>query len=203
MGTPEPTSRCDGRTTHHVRRAVAGDDSSLDWLVRRLHPLLVAHAAYRLTPDLRAVYDPEDLVNDAWMVTLHRLGDLRPRRGRMTPVVLKFLATTLLYRINELHRRDLRRAVRGDPDRQPTPRSGVITAAARGEREGVVTAALSRLPERDREILLLRGIEQHGPATVGTLLGLQPSAVAMRFQRALQRLRREVPDSVFDDLAGE
>ena len=60
----------DDMTTMHVRRAVGGDLTSLDWVVSRLAPLLVAQAQWRLGTALRRYYDPEDLVSDAWAVTL-------------------------------------------------------------------------------------------------------------------------------------
>ena len=37
-------------TTMHVRRAIDGDRTSLEWLVTRLSPYLRAQASYRLGP---------------------------------------------------------------------------------------------------------------------------------------------------------
>ena len=69
-------------TSLHVRRAADGDSESLGWVVARLSPLLLAQADYRLGPVLRSLYDPEDLVNDTWIVALPRLPELPARDGR-------------------------------------------------------------------------------------------------------------------------
>src|SRR5262249_16732954 len=62
-----------GETSLHVRRALTGDAASLEWLVTRLSPLLVLEARERLGPDLGRLYDADDLVQDAWLITLPRL----------------------------------------------------------------------------------------------------------------------------------
>src|SRR5262245_47363366 len=87
-------------TSFHVQRAESGDAESLDWIVRRLSPLLLAQADFRLGPRLRRLHDPEDLVSTVWAITLPRLGELGAREGRKTPVLLSFLTTTLLNRVN-------------------------------------------------------------------------------------------------------
>ena len=51
--------------------------------------------------------------------------------------------------------------------------------------------ALEELDEKDREVLLLRGIEQQSNNTTATILGLTPSAATMRYKRALERLRKQ------------
>ena len=38
-----------GATSVHLRRAIDGDETSLDWIVERLTPLLLAQARYRTT----------------------------------------------------------------------------------------------------------------------------------------------------------
>lgn len=203
----------DAVTSVHVRNAVEGDLESLGWVVARLSPLLLAQAAYRLGPQLRSVHDPEDLVNDAWAVALTRLGDLEPKNGRFTPVLLKFLSTTILFRVNNLMKRHLRAGAVGrlEPDSErpgesavidqlPAETSGAITLALRKELESTVARCLEALDARDREIILLRGIEQHPNHTVALLLGVSPQNVAMRYHRALKRLRARLPGSVFDEM---
>jgi len=203
-------------TSLHVRRAADGDPESLGWVVMRLSPLLLAQAAYRLGPVLRSLYDAEDLVNDAWLVALPQLGELPAREGRYTPVLLRFLSTTLLHRINNLARKHIRTGVlerprpgvaRSDLTEAEDPleqvaaeQSGVITQAVKHEVRGAITACLAELEARDREILILRGIEQHPNQTVAGVLGITPQAVAMRYRRALDRLRARLPRSVFDEM---
>ncbi len=202
----------DDMTTMHVRRAVGGDLTSLGWVVSRLAPLLMAQASWRLGPSLRRYYDPEDLVSDAWAVTLPRLSTLPMRDGRISPVLLRFLSTALVNRVNNLAKKHLRRG-RGNADPPstddsegdilaaiPADASGVVTAAVKREVRSQVITCIDELDPVDREILMLRGIEQRTPQTVAQLLGLTTDAVGMRFHRALKRLRERLPGSVFDDL---
>lgn len=57
------------------------------------------------------------------------------------------------------------------------------------ERRAVVRAAIDRLPESYRTVLLLRDIEELGSAEVAALLGTTPNAVKIRLHRARQALR--------------
>ena len=208
-------SSSDAATTIHVKRAKNGDAASLEWVVRRFTPLLLEQARYRLGTSLRAFCDPEDLVSEVWAIALPRLADLTVRDGRATPVLVKFLATTLLYRANGLMRKQARRSARqhpAAPEREGAAdpvaglrdeRSGIVTNAMRREMEGAVAKALGSLETGDREIILLRAVEQVSTKTVAVLLGIEPNAASMRYQRALAKLRASVPGSVFDDLSDD
>lgn len=203
--TSEPSS--DAITSDHVRRAQQGDHLSLEWVVKQFSPLLLAQAAWRLGPELRALYEPEDLVNEVWAVALPRLSELPPRDGRTTPVLLRFLATTLLYRVNNLVKKHVTSATvrRRDPadptgSQLPAETTTIISRAVREEMRSHVGAAILELDPRDREVLVLRGIEQNSNETVALILGISPNAASMRYQRALQRLRSRLPASLLDDL---
>jgi RNA polymerase sigma-70 factor (ECF subfamily) len=52
-----------------------------------------------------------------------------------------------------------------------------------------VQTALTRLAERDREVLVLRYLEQLPTADIAAVLGTTPGAVKVRHLRALERLR--------------
>jgi RNA polymerase sigma factor (sigma-70 family) len=203
-------------TTYHVRQARGGDEKSLRWLVTRFTPLLRAAAAYRLGPHLRALYEPEDIVQDAWAVALPRLGDLVPRSDRYTPVLLKFLSTAIIRRVQHLTRKHIREAQRPvrlaaaqsggkDPESEdplkalPARQTTILRRLLRRERRDLVAAALERLEERDRGIIILRGVEGQPYSEIGLLLKEEPKSLAVRYQRALDKLRRELPRSVFEE----
>jgi RNA polymerase sigma-70 factor (ECF subfamily) len=200
-------------TSVHVRRAQAGEEESRAWIVARFSPLLRIQADYRLRGRLRRLYDPEDLVDEVWAVALPRLADLRARNAHLGPVLLKFLGTTLLHKTNNLLRRALRAgptepslpgvsgSAGGDPlDRLPADVSGVLTRARRDEAREAVRAAIERLGPAEREVVVLRGIEQVSNQEAARALGAGPSTVAMRYRSALGKLRALLPDSVFDEL---
>jgi RNA polymerase sigma-70 factor (ECF subfamily) len=56
-------------------------------------------------------------------------------------------------------------------------------------RELEITAALSALPERDREALLLAVWEELPAREVGRVLGISANAAAIRIHRAKRRMR--------------
>jgi RNA polymerase sigma factor (sigma-70 family) len=203
--TSSPEGACQ-LTSIHARRALAGDSASLEWLVDRLAPLLVAHANYRLGPMLRPHHDAEDLVQEAWLTVFRRLATLELDGSRAAPTLLKFLSTTITLSVQNLLRRHLRgggkvRAGATDMlDELPAETSGVITRTIRRERRDAVTQAIDELPAADREVVLLRGVEQLPARTVATTLELSETAVAKRYERALGRLRAKLADSVLADL---
>ena len=53
-------------TSYHVRRAREGSRESVEWVVKKFTPILLASAHYRLRGALRSLYDPEDLVQEVW-----------------------------------------------------------------------------------------------------------------------------------------
>lgn len=194
-------------TSLHARKAAGGDRDSIEWLVDRLNPLLLAQAAWRLGPNLRRTCDPCDLVHEAWLVLLPKLDTLPLRDGRLTPVLLRYLSTTILGKVRNLLRREARRSgpTIGDDDSDPMlagPRSEVVSAVVRRERVCQVQTCLQQLSEADQQIVMLRGIEQFDTALVAERLGITPDAVSKRYQRALRRLSEQLPGSVFSELSG-
>ena len=205
-----------GDTTRLVRAARSGDQDSVGRLVSRLTPLLIAQAEYRLGRQLRRHLDPEDLVADVWAVSLPRLASLNAPDGREVPVLLRFLGTTLVYRVNNLARKLLRadaplaEADLGNDDGSeaflagvPAEVSGVVTKAIAAERRSQVALALDALEDVDRQVVVLRGVEQCPAAVAGSLLGMSANTVSHRYRRALEKLRSRLPASVFEDLVSD
>lgn len=52
--------------------------------------------------------------------------------------------------------------------------------------------ALNRLPEKDQTVLILYYLEELKMAEIGSILGLNPQAVAMRLKRAREKLRHQL-----------
>jgi len=208
-GDDAPRAFDSGATSVHVRRAAAGDSAALGWLISRLSPLLAAQARYRLRGPLSRLYDPDDVVQDVWARTLDRISDIRERDGRMTPPLLAFLSTTLLRHVNGL----LRSHVRGKPvqiesasgdgapwSKLPAPATDAVRRAEKDEEASLLRACISELDDADQEILVLRGVEQRGNHEAAELLGIADTTAAMRYRRALDRLRERVKASFLDEL---
>jgi RNA polymerase sigma-70 factor (ECF subfamily) len=75
-----------------------------------------------------------------------------------------------------------------------------VSLAIRAEAHSAVQEALGRLDPDDREVIVLRGIEQSPFDEVAAVIGTTPDAARKRYGRALQRLRALVPGSVYDEL---
>ena len=190
-------------TSLHIARAVDGDPGSRSFLVERFSPVLMAQAEYRLRGPLRALVEAADLVQDVWAVALPRLPDLQPRDGRWTPVVLRFLATVLLRKVQELLRARIAApvdAVALTADVVSSREPGVLTQVLHGERARAVTAAIASLSAEQRELLVLRGVEQMANGAIARKLGIPDYEATRRYQRALLSLRAALPDSLFAEL---
>lgn len=202
--------RVDDPTTMHVRRAVAGDIDHLAWVVDRFTPLLVATARYRLGPALRRLTDAEDVVQDVWGVALPRIAELESRDGRITPTVLGFLSSILFNRVRDLAKRQLRREGDVTPSTSPRPLedlsadlTGVVTRATRIEETSVVVERLERLPEADRALIVMRGVEQARYRDIAAVLGTDPKVLSVRYGRLVASLRAELRAGAFDELAAD
>ncbi len=64
----------------------------------------------------------------------------------------------------------------------------------RREAAQLVRQALAQLSENDREILLMRNLEQLSNAEVAQVLQIEPAAASQRYGRALLRLRKLLID---------
>jgi RNA polymerase sigma-70 factor (ECF subfamily) len=176
-----------------VARLRAGDDHAYAELVRTLGPRLLA-VCRRL---LRDEDDARDALQDAFVQAFRALGGFHGEA----------LLSTWLHRIavNSCLMRLRRRRSRPEESLEPLlPRflddgHQVRPSAAwedspdrrveQGELRRLVRAAIDRLPETYRTVLLLRDLEELDTATVAQLLGVTENAVKIRLHRARQALR--------------
>jgi RNA polymerase sigma-70 factor, ECF subfamily len=70
--------------------------------------------------------------------------------------------------------------------------SNVEKTAQSHEQQDAVQVALQRLPDRDREVIILRFFEDLTSAEVAEVLGCSTTNVYVKLHRALTRLRREL-----------
>ena len=193
-----------GDTELLLSRAGGGDRLARDHLLNRYRPRLRQVVAGRIDRRLAARVDPSDVVQEALADAARRLGEfLRDRPLPFYP----WLRQLALERLADLHRRHVRtqkRSVRREEARLDfLPDDSVEGLARRLEARGSspsaglhrrdvkerVRAALARLAERDREVLLLRHVEQLSVTEIAAVLGVGEGAVKVRCVRALERLR--------------
>src|SRR5438876_308935 len=92
------------------------------------------------------------------------------------------------------HRQRLRRMIALHLDRRLAARRAASGTSPREhvlsqERRQRLQEALARLGERDREVLVLRYLEQLSTKETAAVLGISDGAVKLRHLRALERLR--------------
>jgi RNA polymerase sigma-70 factor (ECF subfamily) len=203
--TPTPTSI-------QVRRAIDGDLESLAWLVDRFSPVLLAQARYRIGPALRRWCDPEDVVSDVWIVAIRRITELRAASESGTGTLIRYLGTVLAHRVRDLARLAAVRQAGGGAAgaRHETPVSqiedattGIVSSVIRRERTRALGDAIDALDADDREVIMLRGIEGTSLEEAATIMRTTPGAVAVRYHRALKRLRGALPGTALADFADD
>jgi RNA polymerase sigma-70 factor (ECF subfamily) len=200
-------------TEQLLQQAGQGDDRARDLLLARHHARLRQAIAVRLDRRLAPRVDPSDVVQETLAEAARRLpAFLRDRPLPFYP----WLRQLALERVIDLHRHHVRAGKRSVQREErallPLPDESAAALAqrlfARGsspsarlqQREVAarVQAALLQLSERDRELLVLRHLEQLPTRHIAAVLGLSESAVKMRHLRALERLRTLLEDLAED-----
>jgi RNA polymerase sigma-70 factor (ECF subfamily) len=98
----------------------------------------------------------------------------------------------LLYRRRLGRQRKLVGNYAGGKGCEPVPSPDPLDTLLRAERRTLVREALTRLPRRDAEILLLKYTEDWSYLELAAHLGVSESAVQARLHRARTRLREEM-----------
>jgi RNA polymerase sigma-70 factor (ECF subfamily) len=185
-----------------IDQAAGGDAGARQQLLVLHRDRLRQMVAFRIDRRLAARVDPSDVVQEALADAALKLDDYLGSRPLPFYPWLRRLAWERLIKLHQRHIGAGRRSVTREeaaplPDesavelarRLAAPGSSPSHAALRLELQGRVQAALAALPERDREVLVLRYLEQLSLAETAAVLEITPGAVKLRHLRALERLR--------------
>jgi RNA polymerase sigma-70 factor (ECF subfamily) len=191
-------------TEELLRRAEQGDRDARGQLLLHHRQRLRRMVACRIDPRLAARIDPSDVVQESLAEADRRLDDyLRHRPVPFYPW-LRQLAWDRLIAQHRWHLRAGRRSVlreEAEPrdlldssalalaDRLLDSGQGPSAALQSEELCQRVRRALDALAQPDREVLMLRYLEQLSAREVGAVLGVSEAAAKKRALRALQRLR--------------
>jgi RNA polymerase sigma-70 factor (ECF subfamily) len=203
------TSQPDSGEGELLRAAGGGDADAGQRLLARHRGRLRQMVAVYLDRRLSARVDPSDIVQEALADAARGLaGYLREPPLPFYPWLRQFAWQRLL----QLHRRHIRarrrsveREVPWDiavPDQSAAALADRLMASGtspsrrliRDELRRRVQAAMERLAERDREILVMRHLEEMSAAEIAAILGISEGAVRVRLLRALTRLRNLLDD---------
>lgn len=160
---------------------------------------------FRMDRRLHGRVDPDDVLQEAYLAALQRLGHYRDESSASPLVWLRLIVMQTLTDVHRHHlgaqMRDADREVsmRGWHNPQTTSASlaallmGRFTspsqAAARAEMFDQAEQAIAAMDPLDQEVLALRHFEELTNSEVAEVLGIQQKAASIRYVRALKRLK--------------
>jgi RNA polymerase sigma-70 factor (ECF subfamily) len=191
-----------------VAQARTGDKAARQALLIRHRHRLRRMVAFRLDRRLVARIDPSDVVQEALLDAAGRLSEyLRSPPIPFYPWIRQ-LTWEHLVRLQQRHFARKRSVLLEEPqnfalsdesmlvlaNQLVAPSAGPSNRLIREEMHARVREALAQLPDADRELLLLRYLEQLSVAEIAVILEIREGAVKMRHRRAIDRLSRLLID---------
>jgi RNA polymerase sigma-70 factor (ECF subfamily) len=192
-------------TDHLLRRAATGDPHAQAAILDRYRGRLKRMVAIRIDRRVAARIDPSDIVQEALKTAHERLPEYLADPQVPFYPWLRRIAWDRLVDMYRTHIRAQRRSVLREQSWRPEVSDESVSELAHcvastsilpsrramlAELEARMTLALGQLRPHDREILVLRYLEQLGVGEIADVLGISQTAVTSRHLRALQRLRR-------------
>ena len=174
-----------------LERARGGDREALDLLFARHIPALRRWASGRLLPWARDMADTQDLVQDTVLQVFKRVEAFEPRGDG---ALQAYLRQAVMNRIRNEFRSKARRPSFEHLDEQaPSDHTSPLEAAVRQQQLDRYDAALSRLSELERDLIVARVEVGMTYEEIAEALG-KPSwnAARMATARALLRLAEEL-----------
>ena len=173
--------------------AAQHDRAFTDGVVR--HEPGVRRLVHRLLGWPKTAVDVDDIVQEVLLLAWRHRHRFRGDAAWGTWLVHIGINTTR----NHQRRRALWRRLFVEPSGHPHDESTEPMAPAAGvdldEKLAPVRAAMADLKHRDRELLVLRYLEQRSIEEIAVDLGLSRNAVDVRLSRARQRLRELLPET--------
>jgi RNA polymerase sigma-70 factor (ECF subfamily) len=188
-----------------LNQARQGEREAVEQLLGRHREPLRQVVSLRLDPALAGRLDASDIVQDVLLEASRRLEDYLRDPGMPFHLWLRHIAKDHIIDAHRRHRKAQRRSLDRE---QPIVPSGLddsssfefmapfidheltpASAAIRQEMQRRLGAAIATLDEEDREVILMRVQEQLTNQEVAAALGMSEPAAAMRYLRAVRRLR--------------
>jgi RNA polymerase sigma-70 factor (ECF subfamily) len=182
-----------GELSVAVRKAESSAPSEFERLYAGAVPALVAWTRLRIRGLPHGRIDVEDIVQETWLRALE--GFARFSAGSSFRHWVIGIAQNVLL---EALRRDVRQ--RRDPLRSedgsllgqcPDSVTTISRAAARDDGFARLLALIFELPEEDRQLVLLHGLEERPLASVAERLEISAEAAGKRWQRLRARLQEQ------------
>jgi RNA polymerase sigma-70 factor (ECF subfamily) len=182
-----------------------GEPAAVNELLERHREVLRHMVRVRLDQRLSRRVDASDVVQDVMLEASQRLATYLKDPCMPFALWLRELARDRIIDLHRRHRVAVRRSLDREQPLSPANfgdrsslelaaqlRDPELTPAAnalRNELHQRFLDALDRMEEEDREILVMRHVEQLSNSEAAGILGLTPPAAGMRHLRALRRMR--------------
>ncbi|MFG2057568.1 RNA polymerase sigma factor ShbA [Micromonospora sp. NPDC048930] len=171
-----------------VRQAVHGDRAATAALLTDVRPGLVRYCRARLGRVSGAYTTADDVAQEVCLAVLRSLHRYQEQGIPFAAFVYGIAA----HKVADAHRAAVRDAAVTPTDvplEQPDAAPGPEQQAVSTDLARRLSALLDRLPDVQREIILLRVAVGLSADEVGTIVGMTAAAVRMAQSRALTRLR--------------
>ena len=217
LGTPLPF-REEPETIKLLEDAARGDSSAVGRLLEQHRERLTRMVRLRLDPRARGRVGVSDVLQEAFVDALDRIEEYYAHPDVPFYVWLRFLVGQRILLVHRHHVRTKKRAITQELSLEAVtgPRASSLSIAqelvASGDSPSRV-AALAELQQRlvdalesmeptDREILVLRHVEQLSNVQVAAVLELGISTASKRYVRALRKLRGILGESGLSSISG-
>jgi len=177
--------------------AMTGDRAAVARLLELIRPLVARYCRGKLGPVDRSFLSADDVAQEVCLAVLGALPNYRVQ-GRP---FLAFVYGIAAHKVIDAHRAVTRG--RSDPVADVPDvvagEAGPEQHAMRGELSAQLRALLDELPEKQREILVLRIVVGLSAEETAEIVGASAGAVRVAQHRALTRLRKTAPRSLVQD----
>ena len=189
---------------HLLEQVAHGDAKALDRVLESHRSYLRRLLELRMDGELRARIDPSDVIQETQLVASRRIDDFLERRPTSFKLWLRRKALEKLVELRRKHVVAAKRSVRREI---PLSEASSLIALAqslterpsevarRHELQDLTNQTIAQISETDREILLLRHVEELTNAETAELLDITGDAASKRYGRAILRLRARLKEA--------
>jgi RNA polymerase sigma-70 factor (ECF subfamily) len=170
-----------------VDAALLGDQRAVEQLLKRIQPLVLRYCRARVGTRERTLVSADDIAQEVCLAVVSALGRYQYEPGSF----LAFVYGIAAHKVADARRRAVRSRSEVVPELPDTPtlEDGPEQRAMNGEMIGHITELLRKLPDRQREILVLRVAVGLSAEETAAAVGSTPGAVRVAQHRALVRMR--------------
>src|SRR6476646_5301102 len=170
--------------------AVNGKPQAVEGVLRRIRPLVVRYCRARVGGQEKTFASADDVAQEVCLAVLTALPSYRDQ-GRP---FLSFVYGIASHKVADAHRNAARNRADLVPELPETPEltEGPEAQVLQNEVTGRMAKLLHNLPERQREVLILRVVVGMSAEETAEAVGSTPGAVRVAQHRALSRLKAEI-----------